>query len=358
MNPDIENLIRSIPKAELHIHLEGVIHPATTIELANKYERLGFVEKLSTIQDQRSFSGFPDFHSYYHFCSELIRSSEDFARVVYECGQDMHNQNIRYREIYISIYQHMHAYNKNLHYQEILSGLEDGRNRAQTEFDVEMRWIFGIPRRRHFLDTDNNGFDPTIAQTVLGYAIQGKEYGVIGIGLGGNEVGAPPEPFQDIFEEAMNNGLHSIPHAGETEGPKSIWGAINALGAERIGHGVRAIEDKELVNELIERSIPLDVCPTSNISIKLFDSIQNHPIHFLDSSGVIVTINSDDPSIFGSSLIDEYLTVFRTFDYSIIDLVRFSKNSINVSFAPLDLKEKYLSEIETWIDERSFEMQE
>lgn len=358
MDVKLKNLIRTIPKAELHIHLEGVILPSTTSELAHKYDQFGYVENLEAFQKQRSFNDFADFYSYYHFCSQLIRSSEDFSRVVYECGQDMNDQNIRYREIYISIYQHLHVYEKNLSIQDIFTGLENGRQRAQTDFDVEMRWIFGIPRRRHFIGTDRKGFDPTIAKTVLKYAACGSEYGVIGIGLGGNEIGAPPEPFEEIFKEAKDYGLHSIPHAGETEGPKSVWGAINALGADRIGHGVRSVEDISLVNELKDRKIPLDVCPTSNISINLYSSMKEHPIFLLDNSGVIVTINSDDPSIFGSSLIDEYYTVATEFNYSFNDLVRFAKNSINSSFAPKSLKNKYHKEMENWIDDNETETQE
>ena len=227
---ELDELIKTLPKAELHVHLEGAIHPGTALKLAHKYSHLGFVEKVELLQESTTFQGYEDFHSYYQICMQLMRSAEDFAAVVYECGRDMMSQNIRYREMYISIYQHLHMWGKDLHLQDIFDGLLMGCQKARDDFDVEMQWILGIPRHRHF----NSGtFDPTIATTVLEYAFQGLEYGVIGIGLGGNEIGAPPTPFKDVFQRAKQMGLRSIPHAGETGGADSVWGAIKELQADR-----------------------------------------------------------------------------------------------------------------------------
>jgi adenosine deaminase len=278
----------------------------------------------------------------------LIRSAEDFALVVYECGRDMMNQNIRYREIYVSIYQHIHLFGKNLTIQDILDGLSIGYQKASDDFGVEMQWIFGIPRNRHFSGYNPRVFDPTIATTVVGYANRGQKYGVIGIGLGGDEKDSPAKPFRNIFLQAKEKGLRSIPHAGESDGADSVFGAIKELHADRICHGVRSIENKKVVNELIERQIPLDICPTSNVSLNIYPSMSHHPFRELDELGVTVTINSDDPLIFGSSLCNEYITLAKVFNYSINDLVRFSRNSIQASFAPTELKTKYLWQIDEW----------
>ena len=344
----LDNLVTTLPKAELHVHLEGVIAPTTTLKLAHKYSYLGFVDIVETMQKSISLKSYDDFHSYYRVCMQLIRSTEDFALIVYECGRDMMNQNIRYREMYISIYQHLHVWEKNLYLQDVLDGLLIGYQKARDDFDVEMQWIFGIPRNRHFRGHKPRIFDPTIANTVLDYALQGLEYGVIGIGLGGNEIDAPPEPFRSVFQRAKQLGLRSIPHAGETEGSNSVLGAIRELQADRICHGVRSIEDMNVVKELVERQIPLDICPTSNVCLNIYPTMQQHPFRKLDELGVNITINSDDPSIIGRSLCDEYITIAREFGYTIDDLVRFAKNSIQASYATIELRTKFLWEISQW----------
>ncbi len=345
---EIKKLVQTLPKAELHIHLEGAMNPATTLKLANKHAHLGFVNTIEALQNSCGFKSFEDFRRYYRVCMELIRSEEDFSQVVYEYGRDMLAQNIRYSEVYLSIYQHLHLQGKDLDLADVPRGIKAGSQRARAEFGVEIQWILGIPRKRHFSGQNPSSFDSTIAETVLEYAIQGQEYGVIGIGLGGNEVGAPPHPFKDVFQQAKQMGLCSLPHAGETAGPKSVWGAINELQADRICHGVRAIEDMKLVDELVNRQIPLDICPPSNICINIYPSLSQHPIYKLDKLGVKITINSDDPTLFGTSLCDEYLTLAREFGYTAKDLVRFAENSFQASCAPPDLKKKYLSEVANW----------
>jgi aminodeoxyfutalosine deaminase len=345
---ELDELIKTLPKAELHVHLEGDIHPETALKLARKYSHLGIVEKVKLLQESVALQSYEDFHSYYQVCMQLIRSADDFELVVYECGRDMMHQNIRYREMYVSVFQQLHLWGKDLHLQDIFNGLRKGRQKARDDFGVEMQWIFGIPRHRHFNGDDPSAFDPTIATTVLEYALQGLEYGVIGIGLGGNEIGAPPAPFKSVFQRAKQMGLRSIPHAGETAGAESVWGAIKELQADRICHGVRSMEDSSLVKELVERQIPLDICPTSNIRLNIYPTMQQHPFRELDELGVILTINSDDPSIFGISLCDEYIAVAREFGYTISDLARFAKNSIQASFATNKMKTKYLQEIKNW----------
>ena len=347
-NMELHKLVKTLPKAELHVHLEGAINLENTLKLAHKYANRGLVNEIEALQNSVSFKSFGDFRRYYRACMELMRSEEDFSLVVYEHGRNMLKQNIRYSEVYISIYQHLHLHGKNLILENFLSGLETGRQRARDEFGVEIQWIFGIPRNRHFNGTNSKSFDPKIAETVLEYAILGQEYGVIGIGLGGNEVGAPPHPFKDVFQKAKQMGLRSIPHAGETEGANSVWGAINELQADRVCHGIRSIEDMQLIEQLIERQIPLDICPTSNICINIYPSIKQHPFYELDKLGIKVTINSDDPSLFNTSLCDEYIVLAKEFEYTANDLVRFAKNSFQASYAPTELKQKYLKEVTNW----------
>jgi adenosine deaminase len=346
---NLDKFVKILPKAELHVHLEGAIPPSTALQLANKYSHLGLVDQVELFQESTTYMNYEGFHSYYQICMQLMRSAEDFALVVYECGRDMMDQNIRYREMYVSIYQHLHFWEKSLHLRDIFDGLSIGCRKARDDFDVEIQWIFGIPRHRHFTGENPRVFNPTIATKVLEYALEGTEYGVIGIGLGGNEVNASAKPFRDIFQRAKEMGLRSIPHAGETEGAMSVWDAIEELQADRISHGVRSIEDKNVVKELVARRIPLDICPTSNIRLGIYSTINQLPFRQLDELGVIVTINSDDPSIIGSSLCDEYALVATEFGYKMNDLVRFARNSIQASYATVESKAKYLSEIDKWV---------
>lgn len=345
---ELHELVKTLPKAELHVHLEGAINPETTLKLAHKYEHLGLVNEVKTLQNAGNFKDFDNFRKHYRICMELMRSEEDFSLVVYEYGQNMLAQNIRYSEMYISIYQHLHLHGKDLSLANVLSGINAGRQRARDDFGVEIQWTFGIPRNRHFAGGNPKSFDPTIAEAVLEYAIQGQAYGVIGIGLGGNEVDAPAYPFRDVFQKAKEMGLRSIPHAGETDGANSVREAINELQADRICHGVRSIEDMQLVEQLVERQIHLDICPTSNISINIYPSMKQHPFYELDQLGIKVTINTDDPSLFNTSLCDEYLILEKEFGYTANDFVRFAKNSFQASFAQPELKKKYLKEVENW----------
>ena len=180
--------------------------------------------------------------------------------------------------------------------EDILSGLEAGRQQAAGEFGVEMRWVFDIPRNMSF--SEDGAYLPAAAEKTLEFALAGRDRGVVGFGLGGYEVSAPPRPFAHAFTEAKEAGLLCVPHAGETEGPDSVWGAVNELQADRLGHGVRAIEDPQLLALLKERQIPLEINPTSNVCLHVYRRLAEHPIAHLDRMGLLVTLNSDDPPLF------------------------------------------------------------
>ena len=253
-------------------------------------------------------------------------------------------QNIRYRELTFTPYTHTDYLDKGLAFDDILAGLEQGRQKAQQEFGVEMRWVFDVSRNQSF---DEQGkYDPAPAERALEFAIEGKEYGVVGFGLGGFEPGAPPEPFAHAFKDAKAAGLLSVPHAGETEGPESVCGAIEALGADRIGHGVRAIEDPGILQILKERQIPLEVNPTSNICLHVYKSLAEHPFPKLDEIGLFVTVNTDDPPLFNASLNGEYEVLANVFDYSPKDIVRIARNAFVAAGVENDVKTRLLKEFD------------
>lgn len=368
------DFIQAMPKAEIHVHLEGAIQPETLLELARRHRREDQLPTtdLDGLRRWFTFTDFPHFIQIYWTISDLLRTPEDFALIVHACGADMAAQNIRYRELTFTPFTHTDLQDKNLTITDIFEGLEAGRAEAKRDFGVEMRWIFDIPRNTSFkpwhklsrvrgmvrvVDAQLRRFGlrtkeyytPYPAERTLAYALAGQDKGVIGFGLGGYEVGAPPEPFAHVFRTAKAAGLLSVPHAGETVGPASIWGAINVLNADRIGHGVRAIEDPHLVTLLQERQIPLELNPTSNICLHVYASFADHPFRQLDEMGVLVTVNSDDPPLFNTSLCQEYSVLAAEFGYAKADLVRIARNAFVAAAAPVEVKQQLLDEFDDWV---------
>ncbi|MFN2152136.1 MAG: adenosine deaminase [Anaerolineales bacterium] len=349
----LSEFIETLPKAEVHVHFEGSTTPASMLELAKRHNKLDLLpaQDIPGLQQWFQFSDFNHFIDVYIVILELIRTPEDFALLAYRCGEDMAAQNIRYREVTVTPFGHtdMQA-EKGMTIEGILEGLEDGRRRAKDEFGVEIRWVFDVPRNLSFPDDDDR-YDPYPAERTLEQALLGRDYGVVGYGLGGFEPGAPAKPFSHGFAKARDAGLLCVPHAGETFGPQSVWEAIDDLYADRIGHGVRSIEDPALVEVLKERQIPLEINPTSNICLKVYPDFASHPFRQLDEMGVFVTVNSDDPPLFNTTLTQEYRVLAEEFGYSRIDLARIARNAFVVSGAEPGLKQKLLAEFDAWVAE-------
>ena len=348
ISPETAAFIQGMPKAELHIHLEGSIQPATLLALA---ERHGHTDRLPTtnVDALQAWFRFTDFNHFVHIyllISDLLRTPEDFALIVRDFGADMAAQNIRYREATFTPFTHTDLQRKGLTINNLLAGLEEGRRAARDEFGVEIRWVFDIPRNASF--SQHGAYDPYPAERTLAYALAGREHGVVGFGLGGYEVGAPPAPFAHAFAAAKAAGLISAPHAGETMGAASVRDAVTLLGAERIGHGVRAIEDPALLALLHERQIPLEINPTSNVCLHVYRRLAEHPFPHLDRMGIPVTVNSDDPPLFNTTLSHEYAVLAAEFGYSHADLARIARNAFQYSAAPAPTKQRLLAEFDAW----------
>lgn len=342
--------IQAMPKAEIHVHLEGAIQPETLLTLARRHQRLDVLPTtdLDGLRRWFTFTDFPHFVKIYLTISDLLRTAEDFAFVVYACGADMAAQNIRYREITFTPFTHTDLQNKGLTIDELLAGLEAGRQQAHADFGVEMRWVFDIPRNVSFRRTGS--YEPYPAERTLAYALAGQDQGVVGFGLGGFEVGAPPEPFAHAFQAAKAAGLLSLPHAGETMGAGSVRGAVYELQADRIGHGVRAIEDANLLGVLHERQIVLEINPTSNVCLHVYRRLAEHPFPHLDKMGLLVTVNSDDPPLFNTTLCQEYEVLATEFGYTPRDLARIGRNAYLASGAPPALKKQLLADFDRWVE--------
>jgi aminodeoxyfutalosine deaminase len=326
----LADYIQAMPKVELHVHLEGTVQPETLLDLAHTHGVALPVSDISELQTWYTFRDFNHFVEIFVTICHCLRTADDFARVTYEYGQSMARQNIRYAEVTWTPYAHIG--NKvswpALSWEQLLAAINAGREQAKRAWGVEMRWIPDIVLR--WLTSPS--------------ALSG---GVIGIGLGGPERGFPPEPFEAVFREATSNGLHSNPHAGETVGPESVWGAIRALKAERLGHGVRAIEDPTLVAYLVKHRLPLEVCPTSNLRLGVYPSYAAHPLRKWVEAGACVTINSDDPALFNTTLNDEYRYAVQDCGLSVEQLEAVALNAVRASYLPESQKAQMLKTFRT-----------
>lgn len=328
----IARYVQAVPKAELHVHLEGAIQPTTLLTLA---ERNGVELPVRTVEEMQHWFTFRDFLHFveiYFSISRCLKTAEDYELIAYEFGANMARQNVRYAEVTFSA--STHAFSLGIPFDTYFAGLTRGRERAQAEFGVEIRWVFDIVR-----DVRDESLHDQRAEYTVEVAKEGMRDGVVALGLGGAEQGHPPEPYAPYFEKAWQAGLHSVPHAGETVGPESVWGALHALGAERLGHGVRAIEDPQLMAYLKERQIPLELCPTSNLRLGVYNSIAAHPFRLLHAASIPVTVNSDDPPLFNTNLNTEVGLLFDAFSFDIDTANDILLNSIRYSFLPDERKQ-------------------
>jgi len=290
----------------------------------------------------RSWYTFRDFNHFidiYRRICDCLQTPDDFTRITTELGRTMAAQNIRYAEVTWTPASHV---NQTLSFDALLAGINAGRAYAEREWGVRMNWIPDISR-----------CVPESAGPVVEWLTQSKSHnsGIVALGLGGPEVGWPPEMYETSFRTALAAGLHSNPHAGETVGPASVWGAIRALKAERIGHGVRSVEDSALVDYLIEHQLHLEVNPTSNLCLKVYPTYTEHPLRALVEAGANVSVNTDDPALFNTTLTDEYLHAVEDCGLSIDQLEQTVFNAIKASYLPETEKSIVQAEFRAEIDQ-------
>lgn len=322
----LESYIAAMPKIELHVHLEGATQPETLLKIA---ERNGIKLPYSNVEALReaySFRNFDDFLKIYLMVVGTLRTQQDFADLAYEFGSEMARQNIWYAEATFSPQPYIYHFKLGLSYNDILEAVNDGRARAKAQWGVEMRWIPDLVR------STAQATQLEMAQWACSNTA--RDGGVVALGLGGPEIGYPPQEYEEAFTYARQHNLPSNPHAGETAGPESIWNALKVLGANRIGHGVSATQDPALIDYLVEHQTPLEVNPTSNLCLKLYPSYAEHPLKQLLEAGCIVTINSDDPPMFNTTLTDEYLHAVQDCGLSRAALEKTVLDAIQVSYLP------------------------
>lgn len=331
MTADLEAFVDALPKVELHVHLEGSVAPGTLLGLAKKYGTKSLPHSLDGLRDFYQFQDFTHFVSVYYAICEHLRDEEDFARIARETGEHLAAQGVRWAEITFTPYNHLV---RGIPAEVLFGGIEAGRAQALATTGIEMRWSTDVPGE----------FGPDAGDATLDAIEAIQPEGVVSFGLGGPEV--PRSAFAKAFTRARSMGLHSVPHAGETTGPQAIWDALEHLGAERIGHGVRCLEDPVLVDHLREHEVPLEVCPTSNVRLSVVDSLEKHPLPRLIDEGLIVTLNSDDPAMFGTTLRQEYLVAMTTVGITPEQLRDLAAAGARSSFMPAEQGKLLVAEIE------------
>jgi adenosine deaminase len=317
-----------IPKVEIHLHLEGAIPYKTLWEILQKY---GGHKKIPTAEAlKQKFQRYKDFTHFlelWRWKNSLLREYEDFTFIAQSVAEELARQNIRYTEIFFSPASFAR---RGLETQPLTEAIRRGLSRVEG---VKVALVADLVR----------DYGPETASVTLAQIQEVRDLGVIGVTIGGSEHRFPPEPFASVFEEARLLGFYTSAHAGENAGSKSIWGVLNHLKVDRIGHGIRAEEDPNLLQYLASSGIPLEICPISNVRLGVVDSIECHPVRRFYDQGIVITINTDDPAMFNCTLAQELQILHEKMGFTQEDIQNLIIQAIKVSWMPPSEKECYIT---------------
>jgi adenosine deaminase len=323
-----------LPKVELHLHLEGAIPHPVLWQLLQKYGGDPTITSLRDLQAKFTYRDFPHFLETWIWKNGLLREYDDFELVAAAVAEELCAQNIRYAEVFFSPADFAG------------SGLE-----PQPLTEAIRRGLQRVPGTEVTLVADLvRDYGPSQGERVLACLNEVKHQGVVGIGIGGSEHKVPPEVFADVYRRARDLGFRTSAHAGEAAGPESVWAAIRELKVDRIGHGTRAVEDPLLVDYLADHQIPIELCVLSNVRTAVIPNVAAHPARRYFERGIPLSINTDDPKMFGNSLAEEYLALHEHLGFSCLDIQHLIEQGIATSWLPVDRKRKLLAEFRDEFD--------
>jgi adenosine deaminase len=310
-----------IPKVELHLHLEGSIPHEALWELIQKYGGDALAPNLETLKQRYRYRDFPHFIEVWSWQNRFLREYDDFEFVSEAVARDLARQNYRYVELMLSpsLFRR-----RGLQTQELALAVKKGLSKVEN---LQASLIVDLVR----------DYGPEKESRTLSELADIKSK-IIGIGIGGSEHEYPPKPFAELFEHARDLGFHTMAHAGEAAGAESVWSAVRDLRVERIGHGTRAAEDVSLLNHLVKKRIPVDMCPLSNVRTGVTKTLAHHPIREFMQRGILVSVNTDDPKMFGNSLAEEFQLLEQVFHLNRKDIKTLTSNAIRASWLPQDEK--------------------
>jgi adenosine deaminase len=319
--------LEGLPKVELHLHLEGAIPLPALWELIGKYGGALKVADMEALKEKFLYRDFAHFIDTWQWKNGFLREYEDFTLIAGAVANDLADQNIRYVEAFYSPADfQQHGLEPQRLTEAIRAGLDEHKDRVQVKLIADLVRDFG----------------PQRGMVVLREIAEVRDLGVIGIGIGGSEQQFPPEPYQNVYEEARRLGFRTTAHGGEAAGAESIWGAIRSLGVDRIGHGTRAVEDGALVAYLKEKQIPLEMCPLSNVRTGVVSRLEEHPIKEFYREGLMVFVNTDDPKMFNTSLAEEYEALVDALGFTQSDILNLIRNAIHSAWCNESTKEELL----------------
>lgn len=331
----MEKFIRALPKAELHLHIEGTLEPELMFKLAerNKIE-LPF-ESIATVKKAYNFQNLQSFLDIYYHGTQVLQQEQDFYDLTWAYLQKCASQNVRHTEIFFDPQSHTE---RGISFETIHTGIYRALQDARSEFGLSSQLILCFLRH---LSAEQ-------AMATLTEALPYKDT-IVAVGLDSSERGNPPAKFKAVFERAIAENFLTVAHAGEEGPPEYVWQALKLLHVSRIDHGVRSIEDADLLEYLIEKQIPLTVCPLSNVKLKVFDSMEQHNLKKLLNLGLCVTVNSDDPAYFGGYITENYQAAADALKLSREEIYQLAKNSFRASFVAPETQDALIAELDNFV---------
>jgi len=330
----IENFIKGIPKAELHVHIEGTFEPELMFKIAQRNNINIKYKSVDALRQAYDFNNLQEFLDIYYSGASVLVHEQDFYDMTWAYMEKLHSQNVIHTEIFFDPQTHT---DRGIQFSKVVTGIHKALINAEKEFGMTSKLIMCFLRH---LDEDQ-------AFQTLGQSLEFKDW-IVGVGLDSSEVGHPPSKFQLVFKKARDLGYLTVAHAGEEGPPGYVWEALNLLNVSRIDHGNRALEDDTLVQLLAQNQIPLTVCPLSNLKLGVIDKLENHPLKKMMDSNLLVTINSDDPAYFGGQLNDNYIKLAEVLDLTKIDIYQMVKNSFTASFLSEKEKSNYIEKVDDY----------
>jgi len=331
----MRDFVEQIPKAELHLHIEGTLEPELMFEIGN---RNGVDIPFESVDDVRKAYRFTDLQSFldiYYQGASVLRHEQDFYDMTWAYLERVHAQNVRHVEIFFDPQTHT---DRGIPFEIVIMGIHRALDDAAREFGMSSQLIMCFLRH----------LSAAAAMDTLKQSLPFKDW-IVAVGLDSSEVGHPPEKFQEVFDRARDAGFLTVAHAGEEGPPEFIWQALDLLKVKRIDHGVRCIEDMDLVKRLKDEQIPLTVCPLSNVRLCVFDDMAQHNFKRLLDLGLCVTINSDDPAYFGGYLTENYRATQEALDLSRDELYQATRNSFEATFLERARKDELIAELDAFM---------
>jgi adenosine deaminase len=323
---------RALPKAELHVHIEGTFEPAQIFQFAQRNNVQLAYPSVAALEEAYKFTDLQSFLNLYYAAMAAIRTERDFEELTIAYLRRAKEQGVRHAEIFFDPQAHLE---RGLSFETVINGLWAALQRSSSEFGITTALIMCFLRDQ----------SETSAMQTLELALPHRDK-IIGVGLDSAELGNPPSKFQMVFDLARAAGFLTVAHAGEEGPPEYVWEALNLLKVSRVDHGVRCMEDPLLVKHLAQTQIPLTVCPLSNVRLRVVDRMADHPLKRMMEAGLRCTVNSDDPAYFGGYVTDNFSAVQSGLQLTDDDLVQLARNSFTSSFIDDDIKQRYLDEID------------